>query len=98
MNMNPNALLDQIEIKIYSIITSCLNGINIFQGHENHQVKYPQHTSETDEESFYPVISDIRKKILKTNWTYLNQYLTSIFIWVILGFATGFLIGMIKPR
>jgi hypothetical protein len=93
MNLNSSALFDQIEI-----ITSCLNGINIIRGLENQLAKSPQYASDNEIEGSPSIDSDITAKSLRSIWTYINQALSPLIIWMILGFATGFLIGMIKPR
>jgi hypothetical protein len=39
----------------------------------------------------------LQERSLLMSWESIQQALLSLLLWVILGFAAGFLIGMIKP-
>jgi hypothetical protein len=98
MHTYSNALLDRIEVVFYSILTSCLSGVNCIQGHPTLTNKIRQYPIEYEEADTYLVTRDIPEKTPVVIWTSIGQAIVTIIIWMILGFAAGFLIGMIKPR
>jgi len=98
MNLNSNALLDRIEVVFFSILTYCLSGANHIQGNSTRTVKIQQYPSYYEEADPCLVTRDILEKKHVGIWSSISQAIVSIFIWMILGFAAGFLLGMIKPR
>jgi hypothetical protein len=98
MNMNSNAILDRVEIIFYSTLTSCLSAVNRVRSHIAYPANIPN-TLPTDGEKETPLVNeDTPEKTLISSWTYISQALLPLIIWMILGFATGFLLGMVKPR
>jgi hypothetical protein len=98
MHIYSNTFADRIEVVFYSILTSCLSGVNRIQGRPTHIVKIHEYPQNYDESDTYIATRDIPEKIPIVSWTSINQAIVTILIWMILGFASGFLIGMIKPR
>lgn len=98
MNINSNALLDRIEVLFFSILTSCMSGVNRIQGHSTRMVKIHQYPLNYEKSDNYRVTRDIPEKTHILIWASISQAIVTIVIWMILGFAAGFLIGMIKPR
>jgi hypothetical protein len=98
MNINSNAFLDRVEITFYSVLTSFLSHVNRIEPHISHLVNIPGHLAANEAESTSLFTVDIPEKTLVSIWTYISQALIPLIIWMILGFAAGFLIGMIKPR
>jgi hypothetical protein len=95
--MNSNAILDRIEIIFYSTLTSCMSLVNRIRVQKEHLVNIPHHlaTDEVDNTSLF--FDDIPEKERISFWTYISQALVPLIVWMILGFAVGFLFGMIKP-
>ena len=97
MNLNPNALLDHIEISFYSILTSCLSGANRIRGSVNRLLKTSHYPLNNEEVGTFLINSDIPEKSRISSWTNISQALIPLVVWMILGFAAGFLTGMLKP-
>ena len=97
MNINSNALLDHIEISFYSILTSCLSGANRIRGRVNRLQKTSHYPLNNEGVGTYLINSDIPEKSQISSWTNISQTLITLVIWMILGFAAGFLTGMLKP-
>ena len=98
MNINSNALLDRIEVVFYSVLTSCMSGVNRIQEDSTRMVKIYQYPINYEEADTFLVTQDIPEKTQNVIWESINQAIVTVIIWMILGFAAGFLIGMIKPR
>jgi hypothetical protein len=98
MNINPKAYLDRIEGEFFSVLTFIFNKINQIQGYIIPLVNNQKILINIDETDTYLVSGNsIDKKNIHLRSS-INQTIITIFIWMILGLATGFLIGMIKPR
>jgi hypothetical protein len=97
MNINANAILDRIEVVFYSILTSCMSGVNRVQGQTNSIVKIHEYPPNFELADTNLGTRDIPEKTPIAIWTSISQAIVTIIIWMILGFAAGFLIGIIKP-
>ena len=98
MNLNSDAFINRCETIYYSALTSCLSRIERIRRLLLGEEETPQDSitlTESSADYFTPVVQETLKV---TGWTKLNQAFTSIIIWVILGFATGFLFGLINPK
>lgn len=96
MNMNSNAFLDRVEIIFYSTLISCMSGVNRIRAHLLHRVPFPYHPA-VDEDATSQKNNDPQpEKLLINRWIYISQALVPLCIWMILGFAAGFLIGMLR--
>ena len=98
MNINPKACLDRIEGEFFSVLTSILNKINQIQGYIIPLVNNQKFLINIDETDTYLINGNPIDKKISLLRSSINQTIITIFIWMILGFATGFLVGMIKPR
>jgi hypothetical protein len=97
MNMNPNAIFSRIEIFFYSILISCMSAVNRIRAHIDHSETIPVQGT-PDELNSSKIIEETPERSLNFNLIYIWQSLIPLMIWMILGFAAGFLIGMINPR
>jgi hypothetical protein len=95
MDKNSNAVANRIQIFFYSLLITCMS---VF-----HKTGMSSKTADISQPIFEQ--SDTLKtgnevEPVQTNkaWEILRLAITSILIWTLLGFAAGFLIGMINPR
>ncbi len=94
--MDSPAFVNKIGIALYSTITSILSGIN-------HIVDRNTPASRTMIESATPEKIDLAsiefsgaESTSSIRWESIQQALISLLLWVILGLAAGFLLGMIR--
>jgi hypothetical protein len=94
--MNSNSLQNRLEIMVYSSLISLMSGMNRFKGKVQHL------TSLTADQTMGSVVADRQamdlpaSRSLAQSWKALEQILAAMLLWAILGFAAGFLIGMLK--
>ncbi len=96
--MNENAFLTRFEIFLYSTLTFMMSGINHLRGKILDVSSISsQPSSKTD---FGQILLDdqVKKAAFTPSMETVKTFLLPIFLWIILGFAAGFLIGMLKPR
>ena len=96
MSLNTNAFLNRVEIIFYSTIISCLSGINQIRTHADHIVNLPFQPTTDENTNSFQLTHEVPGSMLLSNWTTIRQALAPLLIWTILGFAAGFLIGMIR--
>jgi len=95
MDQNSNAYLNRIEIIFYSLLISCMNIVRRVQllsdpiGGHTEQSLVEEHISFTNK-----VVSN---QSVSNWWTKLWQAIVTLIIWMVLGFAAGYLIGMVIP-
>jgi len=96
--MNSNTFLNRAEILFYSTLISAMSGINHIRTQIEHLTTAPiQHSPDGDIDPTL-VNDQYKERSLLMHWKTIQQYLLQLLLWVILGFAAGYLIGMIKPR
>ena len=95
--MNSNTFLNRVEILLYSSLISAMSGLSNLRAHLQHSADLPaQPKTNYDEVPTRP--SDQGKgRSLTLSLISIREALISLFLWIILGFAAGFLIGMIHP-
>jgi hypothetical protein len=96
--MNSNTFSNRVEIFLYSTLISAMSGINRIRTQIQHFSSIPVHHSSDGETDPTQVNEHYQEKILFMSWNSVQQALVPLLLWVILGFAAGYLIGMIKPR
>jgi hypothetical protein len=96
--MNSNAFFNRMEILLYSTLISVMSGINHLRAHFQHSSTIPIQPSSDEEAEPYQLNGELKVRSLTMNWSSIQEALLSILLWVVLGFAAGFLIGMINPR
>jgi hypothetical protein len=96
--MNSNTFLNRAEILLYSTLISAMSGINHIRTQIEHLSTIPVQHSHEDENDPTLVTDQYQGRSLSMKWKSVQQALLQLVLWVILGFAAGYLIGMIKPR
>ncbi len=95
--MNSNALVNRLEVVVYSTLTSAISGMNKIRGKVDQSQairEWPDFSDETinagDNATLKPEGRLISLEAIKT-------IVIALTLWLILGFGAGFLLGMIKP-
>jgi hypothetical protein len=96
--MDSHAFRNRIEIVFYSTLISTLSGINHLRAQIQHVFKFTIQPSINSETDLAQLNDQTFERSLIYTLKYLQQFLVPLLVWVILGFAAGFLIGMIKLR
>jgi hypothetical protein len=96
--MNSNAFFNRIEILLYSTLISAMSGINHLRAHIQHSTETPTLPSPAMDAEPSQINREIKVRSLSMSWNSFKEVLLTLLLWVILGFASGFLIGMINPR
>lgn len=96
--MNSNAFINRMEILLYSSLISVMSGINHIRAQIQQSTTMPIQPSSDTEAEPSQLNGDLEVRSLTKNWNSILEALLSIILWVVLGFAAGFLIGMINPR
>jgi hypothetical protein len=95
--MNSNTFLNRAEIILYSTLISVMSGINHLRAQiQQYSTSLEQH-SPGEELGSMLVNEQYQERSLLVYWKSIQQALLQLFLWIILGFAAGYLIGMIKP-
>jgi hypothetical protein len=94
--MNPTTAFNKLEILLYSTFISVMSGINKLKT----RAQPISHTSSQNESPFVveamPLPSQEPEASASLPWESFQQTVLSLVLWIILGLAAGFLIGMIK--
>lgn len=96
--MNANAFLTRFKILLYSALTSVMSGIDQLRAKFQDVTTIPAPHSMTGESEQVVQNDQLTRGSLSLTWESIKVALLSLFLWIILGFAAGFLIGMLKPR
>jgi len=95
MDQNSNAYLNRIEIIFYSLLISCMNIVRRVQLISD-PIESPAQQSQVEEHISY-TNKVVPNQYVSNWWTRLWQAFVTLVIWMVLGFAAGYLIGMIIP-
>jgi len=95
--MNSNTFLNRVEILLYSTLISAMSGINNLRAQIQHLSTIPIQPQPDAEIDIIKFNDQYHERSLFMRWKLLQQALVPLLLWVILGFAAGYLIGMIKP-
>ena len=96
--MNSNTFSNRVEILLYSTLIAAMSGIShiraqiqhavsIRVGHLSDGVQNPAQVNDHGEVKSHFIF-----------WNSVQEALVPLLLWVVLGFAAGYLIGMIRPR
>jgi hypothetical protein len=96
--MNANAFLTRCEIAIYSTLTSAMSGINHLRAKFQDVASIPAKPSAKTDFGQILLDDQVEKGPFDLSWETVKAVLPLLFLWIVLGFAAGFLIGMLKPR
>jgi len=96
--MNSNTFSNRVEIFFYSTLISAMSGISHIRAQIQHFATIPVQHSSGGETDSTQANGFGQEKIHFMSWNSVQQALVPLLLWVILGFAAGYLIGMINPR
>ncbi len=96
--MNANVFLTRFEIFMYSTLTSAMSGINHLRTKFQDVSTIPTQHSMNGEADQIALNDQPTRGSLSLTWESIKVALLPLCLWIILGFAAGFLIGMLKPR
>jgi hypothetical protein len=98
MSTIPNAFFTSLEIVFYSGLTSIISGVHRIQAHFGHLENDPSQSTLSNA-AVSPLLNDqFPAKPSVKGFNFISQMLLSVLIWTILGFSTGFLIGMLNTK
>jgi ABC-type phosphate/phosphonate transport system permease subunit len=80
---------------MYSSLISVMSGMNRFKGKVQHLTSLSIEQSLENRAADLPVANLNTGKIITQVWKTIEQALVAMFFWAILGFAAGFLMGML---
>jgi hypothetical protein len=95
--MNTGSILNQVEIMTYSTLTALMSGFQRLRGIPQSIQPLNQSTQVLEN----PVGFEnefVHEHNLTKVWTSIKESVPPLFLWLVLGFAAGFLIGMVQPR
>ncbi len=98
MSTIPNAIINRLEILIYSAFTSIMGGMHRIRAHFGHSINDPYQAPPSNTIESFPLIDQSHAKPAIKRSIYFSQVLLSVLIWITLGFSAGFLIGMLNTR
>ncbi len=93
--MNSSTFVNKLELQVYSTLISIMSGINRLKTPPRPLASYQDQQNSISEASL--ALMQPHKKTISVSWDVIQQAALSLLLWVILGFAAGFLIGMIRP-
>jgi hypothetical protein len=96
--MNANAIFTRFEIFLYSTLTSAMSGINHLRSKVQDVSSITAQPSATTDFGQILLDDELKKGPFALTWETVKAILPPLFLWIVLGFAAGFLIGMLKPR
>jgi len=97
MDLNSNGYANRIKIAFYSFLISVMGLVKRFQFSPEPLVNPTLEAPTFVEENNSLTNQEISAKPFGNFWTRISQAFISFIIWMVLGFAAGYLIGMIKP-
>jgi len=94
--MNSSPLLNRVEIMLYSSLISVMSGMNGFKAKVQHLSSLTARQP-VDGAMVNGTAGNLSAgTALAQAWKTLEQVLVALLLWAILGFAAGFLIGMLQ--
>lgn len=95
--MNTNAFFNRIEIMLYSTLIAAMSGINRVRTRLQHSPAFPAEPRSEVEIESTALVEPVKSNTLALSWNSVKEFLVTLLLWTVLGFAAGFLIGMIRP-
>ncbi len=94
--MGSTTIFNKVEIMLYSTLTSILSGINRLKAQEQSVSRTLDESGAQVIDNLAPVMVPTAENTASSKWETIQQELLSLLFWIVLGFAAGFLIGMIN--
>jgi hypothetical protein len=96
--MNANTLVNRFEILIYSALISAMSGINHLRARILGSSTIQGQSYPHGETGDIHQIALPKSRSIALSWESFKAALLPLILWTVLGFAAGFLIGMLSPR
>ena len=94
--MKSLTLFNKLEILLYSTLISVMSGINHLKTQDQNISKSSVQPATEVSVDLAQTYDQLPERTVAVSWVSFQQSLLSLLMWVILGFAAGFLIGMIN--
>ena len=94
--MNSTTFINKLEILLYSTLISVMSGINRLKVRDQNFSKLPVQPITEANVDLVQTYDQLPEKKVSISWSSVQQAFLSLLLWVILGFAAGFLIGMVN--
>jgi hypothetical protein len=95
MNTNSSTLLNHFEVFYNTILTSRFRRVIRFRGNKNQQADDSHKSIVYEQYGTISIDLDTTDNTPISSGDVIYQAISTIIVWIILGFATGFLLGMI---
>ncbi len=94
--MNSTTFINKLEILLYSTLISVMSGISRFKARDQNFSKSPVQPITEVSLDRVQTYDQLPERTVPISWSSVQQAFLSLLLWVILGFAAGFLIGMVN--
>ena len=94
--MNSSHLQNKVGLAVYSTLISIMSRMSQLKGNDQQDAVSPVQPVSFDTVEDTPVVSPVPQRTLAISWASVQQTLLSLCLWIVLGFAAGFLIGMLQ--
>ncbi len=95
--MNSNALVNRLEVVVYSTLTSAISRMNKLRGKADQSQAIPECPEFNDETVNVGEDATLKPEGRSISLEAIKTIVIALTLWLILGFGAGFLLGMIKP-
>jgi hypothetical protein len=95
MNSNSHPLINQFGFLYHNFLFSWLSRAAHWRGNTLDHSSAPYEPLVYEEGSTLAYESYYSDKTHISSWDYINQVISTVIVWIILGFAAGFLMGML---
>ncbi len=95
--MNSSVIRNRAEIMLYSSLISVMSGLNSLKSHILDQQTISEQAIVDDQAEAILRNEYIKENRFSLNWVAIQEAMPPLLLWLILGFAAGFLLGMIGP-
>jgi len=92
------ALLNRVEIFVYSMVISGLSGVNNLRAHFGRHENGGGTQSVENSTVLTQTTAEALESTQVNDWTNITQALIPLLIWMLFGFCTGYFLGMLYPR
>ena len=94
--MHPTSFLNKLEILLYSSLINIMSGINQLKTQDQNISKSPVQPDPEVNIDLLQTYDQLPERSISISWVSIQQAFLSLLLWMVLGFAAGFLVGMIK--
>ncbi len=94
--MNSTSLMDKVELGLYSTLISVLSGVRQLKETRQQVSDAALSPLSNCAGEASPIANQASEMKLSISWDSIQQTLLTTLLWIVLGFAAGFLIGMLR--